>query len=166
VRPFFVVNPTAGGGQGLRAWRRVEELLHERGVPAECRFTQGPGWATALTEEARSQGFDAVVGIGGDGTIQEIVNGLVDAEGNCPVPLGVIPGGTGNDFSKMLGCPRDPARALDMVLRGRVRTFDLGRYGDRYFINIAGVGFDAEVAAFLNRRPKRLPAVGPAGDKA
>jgi len=159
VRPFFVVNPTAGGGRGLRIWGEIERVLQDREIPVEFRLTHDRGSATELAAEVRSAGYDVVVSVGGDGTIQEVVNGLVDTEGNCPTPLGVIPGGTGNDFSKMLGYPREPLAALEVVLGGRVRALDLGRYGSRYFINIAGVGFDAEVAAFLNRRPKRLPAV-------
>jgi len=157
LKAVFVVNPVAGGGRGLRVWRQLERELSRRGLSADCRFTAGRGLATALAVEAKNQGYDTVIGVGGDGTIQEVVNGLVDAQGGCPATLGIIPAGTGNDFSKLLGYPRDPAGALDVILAGRVRRLDIGRANGRYFINIAGVGFDAEVAAFLNQRPKRLP---------
>ncbi|HCJ11296.1 MAG TPA: hypothetical protein DHW14_09080 [Clostridiales bacterium] len=159
MRVLFIVNPVAGGGRGLRVWRAVERALLERGCPAEHRFTGGRGAATELAAEVRRAGYDRVVGIGGDGTIQEIVNGLLDEEARCPTALAVIPGGTGNDFSKMLGYPQNPLKALEVALGGRELTLDVGRIGRRYFINIAGVGFDAEVAAFLNLRPKRLPGV-------
>ncbi len=154
---LYIVNPVAGGGRGLRTWQVVEKTLAERGLPAEYRLTGKRGEAIALAAEAARGGYDVVVGVGGDGTIQEIVNGLVGADGECPAALGVIPGGTGNDFCKMLGYPQDPLGALRIVLGGQVRRFDLGRANGRYFINIAGVGFDAEVAGFLNQRPKRLP---------
>jgi YegS/Rv2252/BmrU family lipid kinase len=158
VRAFYIVNPVSGGGKGLRTWRRIEGYLSRRGLPAEGRLTDGPGAATELAIQARQKGYELVVGVGGDGTIQEVVNGLIDSAGRCPAVLGVVPGGTGNDFSKMLGYPSDPEGALDVILGGEVRLLDVGRLTDRYFINIAGVGFDAEVAGFLNQRPKRLPA--------
>lgn len=157
MKTLFIINPVAGGGRGLRTWQAVEQALVRRGLAYEYRFTEGRNAATELAVQARQNGYDTVVGVGGDGTIQEIVNGLIGPNGECPAALGVIPGGTGNDFSKMLGYPRDPEGALNVILDGKVRRFDVGRANGRYFINIAGVGFDAEVAGFLNQRPKRLP---------
>ena len=158
MKAFYIVNPVSGGGKGLRVWRQVEGSLRRRGLPCDHRFTDGRGAATEIALQARHSGFELVVGIGGDGTIHEVVNGLIDSAGRCPAVLGVIPGGTGNDFSKILGCPADPDKALDTLLSGEVRAFDVGCVNGHYFINIAGVGFDAEVAGFLNQRPKRLPA--------
>lgn len=154
----FVVNPAAGGGRGLRVWQAIEPVLSGLGVRAEHHLTERRGAATQLAAQACRAGHRMVVGIGGDGTIQEIVNGLVAPDGRSSAALGIIPGGTGNDFSKMLGIPQEPPAALAALLNGQPRRLDLGRAHGRYFINIAGVGFDAEVAAFLNRRPKRLPA--------
>ncbi|MCL6580509.1 MAG: diacylglycerol kinase family lipid kinase [Firmicutes bacterium] len=154
---LFIVNPAAGGGRGLAAWRRVEQVLEARGLDYECRFTERRGSATELAARARDAGYSRVIGVGGDGTIQEVVNGLVDRAGHCPVPLGIVPGGTGNDFRKSLGYPSDPEGALEVALRGVERSLDLGRANGRYFLNVAGVGFDAEVAGYLNRKPKRLP---------
>ena len=91
MKAVFVVNPIAGGGGGLRAWREWERELSWRGLPADCRFTAGRGLATALAAEAKNQGYDTVIGVGG-----------------CPATRGLIPAGTGNDFSKLLGYPRDP----------------------------------------------------------
>lgn len=159
MRTLYLVNPVSGAGRGLRAWHAVERALAERGLTAHYQMTQGRGDATRLAAAACRNGYELVVGVGGDGTLQEIVNGLIGPRGECLTVLGVIPGGTGNDFSKMLGYPQDPVRALDVLLAGHMLCLDLGRANGRYYINIAGVGFDAEVAAFLNRRPKRLPAV-------
>lgn len=158
MKLLFIVNPTAGGGRGLRTWRVVEQALAVRGLPADVRFTERRDSATEFAAQGRHSGYEIIVGVGGDGTLQEIVNGLIDAEGRCQATLGIIPGGTGNDFSKMLAYPQNPVRALDVVLDGVVRQLDLGRASGRFFINIAGVGFDAEVVRFLNQRPKRLPA--------
>ena len=88
MKAVFVVNPVAGGGRGLRAWRQLE--VSWRG--ADCR---------PIVVSRRA-------GVGGDGTIPEAVNGLVDAQEGCPATLGIISAGTGNDFSKLLGYPRDP----------------------------------------------------------
>lgn len=158
-RTLYIVNPTAGGGRGLATWRVVSRALEARGLPAEYRLTTGRGAAIELAAEAARAGYDTLVAIGGDGTVQEVVNGLIGPDQDCPAALGVIPGGTGNDFSKMLGCTGDPLQALSIVLAGRERRLDVGRANGRYFINIAGVGFDAEVAGFLNQRPKRLPGL-------
>ncbi|RJQ07650.1 MAG: diacylglycerol kinase family lipid kinase [Bacillota bacterium] len=157
MKRLFIVNPVAGGGRGLQSWKTVESALDRAGVPCDHRLTRGRGDATEIAAEGRRAGYDVVVGVGGDGTIQEIVNGLVDSQGDCPSALAVIPGGTGNDFCKMLSYPLNPLGALEVVLNGTVRKFDVGRANGRCFINIAGVGFDAEVAGFLNQRPKRLP---------
>jgi YegS/Rv2252/BmrU family lipid kinase len=157
LRPVYIVNPTSGGGRGLRVWRALETILERRGLPAEHRLTESRGSAILLAARAREEGYDPVIAVGGDGTVQEVVNGLIDADGRCPAALGVIPGGTGNDFAKMLGYPPTTEGALEVVLGRDIRRIDLGRANGRYFINIAGVGFDAEVAGFLNRRPKRLP---------
>lgn len=203
MKLLFIVNPAAGGGKGLKAWREVEAVLAARGIPADHRFTEkagGSGSAAALARQARDD-YDCIVGVGGDGTLQEVANGLVgdfaarriaedrhsghrrggdrgdgdrgdgggaggDREGKettadtCRAALGIIPGGTGNDFCKMLGYPKDPVGALDVVLGGSVRHFDVGIVnGNRVFINVMGVGFDAEVAGFLNKSPKRLPGL-------
>ncbi len=159
MRTLYIVNPAAGGGRGLKVWQAVGRLLASRGLPAEHQLTTGRGSATELAAGARQAGYETVVAIGGDGTVQEVVNGLIAPDGECPAALGVIPGGTGNDFSKMLGCPPDPAGALDVIFGGTVRRLDVGRANGRLYINIAGVGFDAEVAGFLNQKPKRLPGL-------
>jgi len=140
-------------------WQVVSRVLAQRGLAVDHRLTEKRGAATELAAQARQAGYETVVAVGGDGTVQEVVNGLVGPKGDCPAALGVIPGGSGNDFSKMLGYPGDPAGALEVVLGGHVRRFDLGRANGRYFVNIAGVGFDAEVAGFLNQKPKRLPGI-------
>jgi diacylglycerol kinase (ATP) len=157
VKLLFIVNPTAGGGRGLRTWRVIEQAMSARGMPAEVRFTGRRGAATEFAVQGRQAGFETIVGVGGDGTLQEVVNGLVDTEGRCRAALGVIPGGTGNDFSKLLTYPQDPLGALNVVLAGKERRIDLGRVNGRFFLNIAGIGFDAEVVRSLDLKPKRLP---------
>jgi YegS/Rv2252/BmrU family lipid kinase len=103
--------------------------------------TDGPGHATLLAREAAASGARAVFACGGDGTANEVVNGLAGSD--CA--LGVLRGGMGNVFAKEVGISRRPERALQQQLNGDRRRFDLGKAGERYFLLMAGVGLDAEV---------------------
>ncbi|MFS8582578.1 MAG: diacylglycerol kinase family lipid kinase [Limnochordales bacterium] len=143
----LIVNPAAGGGRVRRRWPRLEQELRRRGVRWQAFWTEGAGHATVLAKAASQEGYDAVVAVGGDGTLNEVVNGAV----GTGVPVGLIPLGTGIDFSRTAGLPRSPKDALDVILAGRVRHVDLGVVNDRYFCNVAGTGFDATVADRVNR---------------
>jgi len=159
-RPLFVVNPTAGGGRAARLIDSIRQAVNSHGGDVVC--TQRRGHAEDLARQAASEGFDAVVGVGGDGTLNEIANGLLAAD--TPVPLGAIPAGTGNDFVRSLGLPSDPLAALRVVWSGAEREIDLGQcgqrprhgYSERVFLNAAGVGFDARVARTVQGFPKLL----------
>lgn len=143
----FIVNPTAGGGRARQRWARVEAELRQSNVRWQTFFTEGVGHATTLARAAAAEGYDAVVAVGGDGTLNEVVNGAVGSD----VSVGLIPLGTGVDFSRTTLLPRDPVAALDVVLAGRVRRVDVGVVNGRYFCNVAGTGFDATVADRVNR---------------
>jgi YegS/Rv2252/BmrU family lipid kinase len=95
-----------------------------------------------------------VVGVGGDGTLNEITNGLLQAQAR--VALGAVPAGTANDFVRSMGLPSEPTKALDVVLEGVARRTDLGRCGERYFLNGGGAGLDAQVARTVQRFPRAL----------
>lgn len=144
---FVIVNPQAGRGAAHEAWPRAQARLAAAGVQCEVAETTGPGHATVLAERAAGQ-WGAVVAVGGDGTVHEVVNGLMRAAGAGPsTPMGILPLGTGNDFVKMLDFPvGDPLAAADRLIAGARRQVDVGRVGERYFINGLGVGFDARVA--------------------
>lgn len=151
TRAFFVVNPAAGGGRTLRAWPRLREALAARGVAFESAETTGPDSAVTLTRRAVERGWPRVVAVGGDGTLNEVVNGLADAGGNFRGVLGAIPTGRGCDACRNLALSTDPLAALARVLDGGETRVDVGAVewpggGTRYFINAAGVGFDAVVA--------------------
>ena len=151
-RPLFVVNPSAGGGRAARLLDPIRAAARSHGGEVVC--TERRGHADHLARQAASQRFDAVVGVGGDGTLNEVANGLLGGE--SPLPLGAIPGGTGNDFVRSLGLPSDPLAALRVVWSGAEREIDLGRCGERIFLNAAGVGFDARVARTAQRFPRAL----------
>jgi diacylglycerol kinase (ATP) len=153
---MFIVNPAAGGGRGRRAVGLAFVRLRERGrTDPTLAFTERPGHATALAREAATAGFAPIVGVGGDGTLSEIANGLVGIA-EAP-PLAVMPVGTGNDFARSMGLPTDLDAAVDLAVSGVApRAIDVGRCGERYFLNMAGAGFDAEVGRAVNAAPAAL----------
>ncbi len=150
-RAFFVVNPAAGGGRTRRAWPGLRRALAERGVGFEAAETTGPDSGIALARGAVERGWPLVVAVGGDGTLNEVINGLADAGGNFRAALGAIPLGRGRDACRNLGLPTDPRVALERALEGGETRVDAGAVAwpdgrTRYFLNAAGVGFDAVVA--------------------
>ncbi|GAB2720701.1 diacylglycerol/lipid kinase family protein [Paenibacillus thermoaerophilus] len=166
----FIVNPASGNGRGGRVWKKLEPELKRRSVPYRAAFTECKGDAVAKTEDMlRRYSLDAVVAVGGDGTVHETVNGMEragsrDRSGRRP-PFGYVPAGSGNDYARACGIPRDPAEALDRLLRelasGREPlSADLLRLegdGAPAAANSYGFGLDAAVAEAVNRSTgKRL----------
>ena len=149
----FIVNPKGGGGSALAAWERI----HETFPAAAGYFTTRPGDGEAQALLARSDGCDVVCAVGGDGTVSEVASALVHTE----TVLGIIPAGTGNDYAKSLAIPRDPVEAARMAYGANFRLVDVGKaLSHREFVNIAGVGFDAEVMTRFNSPglfAKRMP---------
>lgn len=148
---FFIVNPHAGFGG--RRFSPVAARLRQRGVPFAAAMTTGPGDARVLAQLARRGKFGAIVCVGGDGTVNEVVNGLATPAGRPDqrTVLGLIPSGTAQDFAKGAGIPRSPSAAVDRLLAGLPAPVDVGRIRFRdgrvhLFVNALGVGFDAEVA--------------------
>jgi YegS/Rv2252/BmrU family lipid kinase len=166
----FIVNPAAGKGSGNHVFRSIQSELEKRNIEFNLVETTGSGHATAA---ARNADTATVVSVGGDGTINEVVNGLSGSTKN----LGIIPAGSGNDFIKSIGVPRKPLLALQTLLNGVKRAVDLGtvrcteskegggNFEPRLFVNGVGVGFDAAVAArtreirFLSGTPLYVLAV-------
>lgn len=116
--------------------------------------TTSAGAAEALAREAVSGGADVVAVSGGDGTLNEAINGMMSEPG-CTAALAVIPGGTANIWAKETGIPRDPERAVQTMLAGARRRVDLGRAGQRYFLLMAGIGLDAEIVPRVSPALKR-----------
>ena len=159
----MILNPVAGGGRGRRARAEIERELAARRIDFTIEETVGPGHGAELAREAVAREASVLVAAGGDGTIHDVVNGLMGAGDSERRPaLAVFPIGTGNDFVKAVY----PARGLDTALRaldaGRVRRFDVGRAewdgNVEYFINGFGTGVDVEVVRRLGRLP-HLPGV-------
>lgn len=161
---FFIVNPRAG--LGVVRFSTIARRLRERGVPFAAAATTGPGDATTLARLACGQGFRAIVCVGGDGTINEVVNGLATPKGEVdqrPI-VGMIPTGTAQDFPRGVGIPLERGGAIDRLLEGQETRVDVGRirFGDgrvRLFVNVLGVGFDAEVAERAQDVRRTMPSI-------
>ena len=140
---FLVVNLIAGLGLCKRLFPKVRKELDRRGISYDLHYTNEPQEAIDVARMGVDAGFSHVVAMGGDGTINEVANGL----GDGAATLGVIPAGTGNDFARMMGLPIDPIKAIDVLESGVVRTIDQGVLnGERRFVNGMGIGIDAQVA--------------------
>ncbi|OFZ98957.1 MAG: hypothetical protein A2Z64_02815 [Betaproteobacteria bacterium RIFCSPLOWO2_02_67_12] len=148
-RVHLVVNPRAGRGAAQRLAPAVLARLCERGLACEVRATRAPGEASALVAEALRAGASCVAILGGDGTVNEAVNGYVGVARESQA-LALIPCGTGNDFAKMLGASGNWRDACDRIADGLRRRVDAGRCNGRYFANGIGAGFDAQVAIEAN----------------
>jgi diacylglycerol kinase (ATP) len=149
-----IVNPTAGGGAGARSIPTIARLLRGRGIDYGVVCTAGPWHAAELAREACAAGHDAVVAVGGDGTVNEVLNGIMLARhgaGRTGTALGVLPVGRGNDFGFGVGVPESLPAACQTLAAGYRRTIDVGMVigglypQGRYFGNGVGVGFDAVV---------------------
>ncbi len=145
-----ILNPASASGRAARLARRIEDSLEARGVDYRLTATEAPGHAVELAAAARDATAPAVVAVGGDGTVHEVANGLLADGGGGSVPsLAVVPVGTGNDFFRMVGSPRDPEEALAVLQSGVRKDFDVGvaRWpdGSSRFVNLLGVGVDVEV---------------------
>lgn len=154
-RFLVVFNPTAGA----RRRRRLAAFLaalRAAGAEASLRETTAAGDAHAFALEAREEDFDVLVVAGGDGTINEALNGLMARlPGRRRLPLALVPLGTANVLARELGLPRDPAAAAAVALAGWTRRVALGRANGRHFALMAGIGFDAAVVANLDLTWKR-----------
>ncbi|MBM4465853.1 MAG: diacylglycerol kinase family lipid kinase [Chloroflexi bacterium] len=161
----LIVNPVAANGAVGKNWPRIRDFLQAEGASFDAVLTDEPGHAIQLARQALDDGYRIIVAVGGDGTVNEVLNGLVMEGAVDPeVALGIIPWGTGADFSRTAGIPRHYVEAGRKLLRLETRPVDLGRIiclregreVERYFINAAGLGFDGEVADLVNRNPKLL----------
>jgi YegS/Rv2252/BmrU family lipid kinase len=126
----------------LEELRETVQWLTEHGLPTELCLTERPGHATELAREAVRAGMDMVIAGGGDGTINDVIQALA----GHTTALGVLPLGSANVWAHEMGIPRTPIGAAEVLLRGARRRVDLGKAGNRYFLLMAGIGFDAEVA--------------------
>ncbi|MEA3447589.1 MAG: diacylglycerol kinase family protein [Bacteroidota bacterium] len=157
---LFIVNPNAGNSKAGKDWRRIEKILQKREVKYKAMLTAQSGHALNIISEELQLGYKTIIVVGGDGTLNEVVNGIFHQNIVPPeqVNLGIIPVGTGNDWARYYKLPRNYNKALNRIFKhkthfqdvGRVRYTYEGKENISYFVNIAGFGFDAEVVNRTN----------------
>lgn len=170
ISPYFIVNPTAGARRGIRRWKVFHELLKERKIDARVSFTENSGHAQVLAGEAVRKGFECLVAFGGDGTLNEVLNGALKAQdAGQSVTLGFIGAGSSNDFPKNFEIPDEPF--LDRLLSSKGVKVDVGKIEcfnragtkiERYFLVNSTIGVVPEALhsfnedTFLRRAMKRF----------
>jgi diacylglycerol kinase (ATP) len=160
---FVIVNPNAGKRKGEKDWLEIAAKLTAAGIQFVSVFTEHRGHAVLLTRKYLENGYSNIIVVGGDGTLNEVVNGIF-TQAHVPtgkVTLAMIPVGTGNDWCRMFNIPGDYKQAIKLITKRKIFTQDTGtiKYisseGEektRYFINMAGMGFDALVAKKTNKQ--------------
>ena len=149
MRVVLLHNPTAG--QRPAAIEQIEAELRARGAEVEVAATTRAGEGVSIARRAAEAGVDVLLACGGDGTLNEAINGLAGSK----TALATFPAGTVNVWAREVAIPSDPARNAALLWEGERRTVDLGRAGQRYFLLMAGIGFDADVASQVTRPEKR-----------
>ncbi len=168
TRINVIVNPAAGAGKTIKKWPRIKSILDDMGLDFKYELTEAPGHAIELTTSAVNGGCEMVVCVGGDGTMNEIVNGLYAAGvNNKDMPVGIVNTGTGADYIRTIGVPRNCEEACRRLTSPGRYTVDLGvveyngngHEARRLFVNFAGLGFDAEVVKATTEKYKSLGAM-------
>ena len=161
----FVVNPASANGSTRRRWPEIAHQAAEAGLVGRALLSEGPGQIADLARRACEDGARLVVAVGGDGTVNEAVNGLMRVEPERRAELATIPRGTGKDFAHSFGIPTAVEKARGVACDGAVRTVDVGRASflawdgtpaEAYFANFAGAGISGAVAARANTSSKAL----------
>jgi diacylglycerol kinase (ATP) len=150
----IIINPISGGASPEQARARAQlasGVIDRHGNPAEVFVTEGRGHARDLARAAVRRGTGLVISWGGDGTLNEVASALAFQE----VPFALVPAGSGNGFARELGVDPCPERAIADAIGAEPRAIDLGEVDDRLFVNVAGFGFDAYVAAEFDKRGGR-----------
>ena len=157
---FVVVNPNAGSRKIKKDWPVIKQLLNEKKLSYFFRFTEGPLHAIEITSDAIKKGYRKFIAVGGDGTMNEVVNAIFTQNEIPPLDfqIGIIPVGTGNDWGRMFKIPGKYEDAINILKQndlfiqdiGKINYYDGDRPKQRFFVNVAGTGFDALVAKKTN----------------
>lgn len=154
----LILNPTANHGHSLQAAADLRLMIGPH--DADWSGTDYPGHAIEIARQAAEKGYDLVVALGGDGTVHEVVNGLMQVPKEIRPALGIVPLGSGNDFAHILGIPADSGAALHSALEGQPHPLDVGSVRDEndrleYFNNNIGMGFDS----LVNMHTRKITAI-------
>lgn len=151
MKIYIIYNPAAGSAHRFNRLSRLEKRLRELNNEVVTLPTHRPGDGKHNTRQALAEGAEVVVAVGGDGTLNEVIQVLA----GTPVPLVAYPAGTTNVWCKQIRMPLNPRKAASVILNGTKQTVDLGKLGDRYFLVMAGIGFDGEIVRAINTDVKK-----------
>jgi diacylglycerol kinase (ATP) len=149
---FLVINKRAGHHKNTgQTTNEAVAFLKQNGCHVEYAFTQHGGHAERLTAEALRKGFELIVAMGGDGTVNEVARSLIGTHGT----MGIIPAGSGNGLARELGISMNPKKSIRTLLSGKIREIDVCRVNNQPFLCTCGIGFDAQIASGIKNASSR-----------
>jgi len=148
---FLIINRNAGHKAGAKVLEAVVPFLKQNGCFVEYAFTSHPGHATELAVEASKKGFDLIVAVGGDGTVNEVAQGLT----GTLTPMGIIPMGSGNGFARELGISMNISKSAWILVHGKNLQLDVCKFNQQRFLCTSGIGFDALIAHKMSKASTR-----------
>ncbi len=156
MKAELIINHTAGGGKPKKHISAILSFFDSIDLEYHISWTPSSGGATTLAHQAAEQGFDLIISVGGDGTINEIINGIIPA--STQPKLGIIPAGWANDFIKSTSIPKDILSACQIIPQQKTKMIDVGLINEQiHFVNVCGIGFDADIAALANKMKTNHP---------
>jgi diacylglycerol kinase (ATP) len=149
---LFIVNKFSGTGYRADVEGKIIELCEKNNIECTIEFTQGRGHATELSKQAaHEKKFSKVIAVGGDGTVNEVAKGLL----HSPIPMGIIPKGSGNGLARHLQIPMPVAEAVKSLFMSQVITMDAFQINGKLSLNVSGIGFDGHIANLFGAEKKR-----------
>jgi YegS/Rv2252/BmrU family lipid kinase len=148
---LFVVNKYAGIGFPSDLEGLVKRVCERNSASCSIEFTQRKGHAIELAREAQTRGFDEVIAVGGDGTMNEVARGLIDSK----IPMGIVPRGSGNGLARHLGIPLKITDAVDQIFNSRILPMDVFRVNGKLSLNVSGIGFDGHITNLFGIKSTR-----------
>ena len=148
---LFIINRKSGTGYRAGLEGRILNVCRTHEVECTLEFTKGRGHATELAQWGVAEKFDLVVAVGGDGTLNEVAQGLIHTQ----VPMGILPNGSGNGFARHLGIPVHIGRAADCLFKSSAVSIDTFTINDRLSLNVSGIGFDGHIAEQFDKAQTR-----------
>ncbi|HSH65860.1 MAG TPA: YegS/Rv2252/BmrU family lipid kinase [Bacteroidia bacterium] len=147
----FIINPISGIGRQKTVEKLIDKLLDTSAFDHQLAYTEAPKHATLLATKAAREGFDIVVAVGGDGSVNEVAKGLI----NSQTAMGILPAGSGNGLARHLGIPMNLQKAISVLQTGKTERIDSIQFNEDFFVNVAGIGFDAHIGWQFSTYGKR-----------
>lgn len=148
---LFIINPISGRGKALETEKLINRICRKRNKAFSIQKTYSPGDGSMLAKKGLAAGFEAIIAVGGDGTVNEVGREMVGSE----IPLGIVPAGSGNGLARHMKIPMNSRRAIKRILRDRKKQIDTGLLNGMVFLNVAGIGFDARVSKEFSKSKER-----------